>query len=108
MQNYAPDKSVTNHYVAKTTDGGQTWQEILLTHDKEAQEFGVGFLDEKIGWVGTYRRGYETTDGGKTWTPKNLGAAVNKIRLMKTDEGFVGYAIGVGVHKLVVSATTTK
>ncbi len=102
LQNYDPDKSVTQRFVAKTSDGGKTWREIPLVDDKEAQEFGVGFVDAKTGWVGGYRTGYETTDGGKTWTKKDMGMAVNKIRLLKTDTGFVGYAIGVNVCKLIL------
>ena len=100
LQNYDPDKSITQRFVAKTTDGGKSWKEIPLVNDKEAQEFGIGFLDEKTGWVGGYKTGYETTDGGKTWTPRDMGIAVNKIRLLKTEHGVVGYAVGVGVYKL--------
>jgi hypothetical protein len=44
--------------------------------------------------------GYETTDGGKTWRPVEMGEAVNKIWLLKTASGFVGYAIGVDVYRL--------
>lgn len=33
IQNYNPDKNVTQRVVAKTTDGGKTWKEILLAND---------------------------------------------------------------------------
>ncbi len=105
LQNYDPDKSVTTRFVAKTTDGGKTWSEIPLVDDKACQEFGVAFLTEDIGWVGGFRTGYETTDGGKHWTPRALGVAVNKIRLLPTDTGFVGYAIGVGISKMEITAS---
>jgi hypothetical protein len=45
-------------------------------------------------------RGFQTLDGGKHWTPIELGRAVNKIRVLKTPNGFVACAIGVDVHKL--------
>jgi photosystem II stability/assembly factor-like uncharacterized protein len=86
--------------VAKTVDGGNTWQEINLVEDAGAREFGIGFIDEKHGFVGTMNSGYETKDGGKTWSPVNLGMACNKIRIYKDAKGKIyGYAIGVDVMK---------
>lgn len=102
IQNYNPDKSNVQRAVAKTTDGGKTWKEINLIDDFNVREFGVGFIDEKHGWVGTTIGGYQTTDGGKTWKPVEMGRAVNKIRLLKTETGFVAYAIGVDLYKLSV------
>ncbi len=52
--------------------------------------------------MGAAPHGFQTTDGGKTWTKADLGKATNKIRLLKTDSGFVGYAIGVDIYKLEV------
>ncbi len=100
IQNYNPDSTITKRVVAKTTDGGKSWQEIALDDDFKLREFGVGFIDENRGWVGATTGGYETTDGGKSWRKTELGKAANKIRLMKTDNGFIGYAIGVDVYKL--------
>ncbi|MBC8141161.1 MAG: hypothetical protein H7Y38_06945 [Armatimonadetes bacterium] len=85
--------------MAKTTDGGETWRELLLTDDATANEFGIGFADALTGWVGGTRTGYETRDGGASWTPVAMGQAVNKIRLLHTPDGVVGYAIGVSVYK---------
>ena len=81
-------------------DGGKTWAEIPLADDFNLREFGIGFINKDLGWVGCSTTGYETTDGGKTWRPVEMGKAVNKIRLLKTANGFVGYAIGVDVYKL--------
>lgn len=100
VQNYNPDKTLAQRVVAKTTDGGKTWKEIPLANDFNLREFGIGFIDKDRGWVGGSTKGYETTDGGKTWKPVEMGKAVNKIRLLKTKEGFVGYAIGVDLFKL--------
>lgn len=93
------DNGNPNRYVAKTTDGGLTWTEVPLTNSGR-KEFGVGFITDSIGWVGTDATGYETTDGGTTWTNTTLGSFANKIRLVKTANGFVAYAIGLNVYKL--------
>jgi photosystem II stability/assembly factor-like uncharacterized protein len=103
IQNYNPDKTVSKRVVAKTTDGGITWREIDLVDDYAVRQFGVGFISPDIGWVGTTTSGFQTVDGGKTWTRVEMGRAVNKIRLVPTSTGIVGYAIGVDVHKFVVA-----
>jgi photosystem II stability/assembly factor-like uncharacterized protein/dienelactone hydrolase len=101
IQSYNPDPSAIQQRVAKTTDGGETWQEINLVEDASAREFGIGFIDENHGFVGTMNSGYETKDGGKTWTTVDLGRACNKIRIYKDTNGKVyGYAIGADVFKL--------
>jgi photosystem II stability/assembly factor-like uncharacterized protein/pimeloyl-ACP methyl ester carboxylesterase len=100
IQSYNPDPSVKQQRIAKTTDGGNTWNEINLVEDAEAREFGIGFIDENHGFVGTMNTCYETKDGGKTWTKVNLGMACNKIRIYKDANGKTyGYAIGVDVLK---------
>ena len=100
IQSYNPDPNAKQQRIAKTTDGGNTWQELPLIEDAAARTFGIGFLDENHGFVGTLKGGYETKDGGKTWTPVNLGMACNKIRLYRDANGRnYGYAIGVDVMK---------
>ncbi len=100
IQSYNPDPNVKQQRVAKTTDGGETWTEINLVEDPRAREFGIGFIDENHGYVGTVNSGYETTDGGLTWKPIDLGQACNKIRIYKNDTQTYGYAIGVNIFKL--------
>lgn len=98
IQSYNPDPTVKQQRVAKTTDGGETWSEMNLVEDAQAREFGVGFVDENHGFVGTMKSGYETKDGGLHWTPVDLGMACNKIRIYKGKNGKAyGYAIGVDV-----------
>jgi photosystem II stability/assembly factor-like uncharacterized protein/dienelactone hydrolase len=100
IQSYNPDPNVKQQRIAKTTDGGETWNEINLVEDAGAREFGIGFIDENHGFVGTMNTGYETKDGGKTWEKVNLGMACNKIRIYKNANGKTyGYAIGVDVMK---------
>ncbi len=100
IQSYNPDPNVKQQRIVKTTDGGETWNEINLVEDAGAREFGIGFIDENHGFVGTMNSGYETKDGGKTWAKVNLGMACNKIRIYKNANGKTyGYAIGVDVLK---------
>jgi photosystem II stability/assembly factor-like uncharacterized protein len=101
IQSYNPDPNVKQQRVAKTIDGGNTWEEIDLVEESGAREFGIGFIDDNHGFVGTVNSGYETQDGGLTWKKIDLGRACNKIRIYKNYEGKVyGYAIGVDVFKL--------
>jgi photosystem II stability/assembly factor-like uncharacterized protein len=82
----------------KTTNGGRTWREMPLVTDVAAREFGVGFATEQLGWIGTRSRGYETRDGGRTWTPVVMGEAVNKVRVVTGSDGRrKAMAIGVNV-----------
>ena len=101
IQNYNEDSTVVEQHFIKTTNGGKKWKEYILCKDHAARSFGVGFIDENIGFIGTMKTGYKTTDGGKNWLPTDLGRACNKIRIMRKPDGEVyGYAIGVSVFKL--------
>jgi photosystem II stability/assembly factor-like uncharacterized protein len=103
IQNYNPDKTISQRYVAKTIDGGATWKEMPLVNDHAVRQFGVGFADEKIGWVGTTTGGYQTIDGGATWTSvADMGRASNKVRVIRDGNGFVAYAIGLDVRKIML------
>jgi photosystem II stability/assembly factor-like uncharacterized protein len=109
IQNYNPDKTISQRYVAKTTDGGATWNEIPLVNDHAVRQFGVGFADEKIGWVGTTTGGYQTIDGGATWVSvADMGRASNKVRIIRDGNGFVAYAIGLDVRKITVPGSEKK
>jgi photosystem II stability/assembly factor-like uncharacterized protein len=99
VQNY--QDGTTQRHVVKTTDGGSTWTELPLVNDAKVREFGVGFVTEEHGWVGTTTSGFETRDGGRTWAPVQMGAAVNKIRIVRQGSArFRAFAIGVDVHRL--------
>lgn len=100
VQNYDEDTANVHRYVAKTSDGGKTWHEVLLVDDHAQQEFGVGFASADVGWVGAMKGGYETTDGGKSWRFVEMGRAVNKIRVLPAAKDWVAYAIGTDVFKL--------
>lgn len=86
----------TDGYVLKTTDGGQTWTEMLVPGGGSMQ--GTGFLTPEIGW--TSGRGFTsvTTDGGQTWQQIPLdGGIINRFRFIGDSLGFAG---GQRVYRL--------
>ncbi len=98
VQSY--DDANTRRVIVKTMDGGKSWKELPLVDAPKMREFGIGFADEKRGWVGCAGTGFETLDGGKTWRECNMGRAVNKIRILPTNGGKRVFAIGVEVRRL--------
>jgi photosystem II stability/assembly factor-like uncharacterized protein len=104
IQSYNPDTTVVTQHFIKTRNGGKKWKEFELCKDYKARSLGVGFINEKNGFIGTRTDGYQTTNGGKTWKKADLGKACNKIRIIKSPDGRIyGYAIGVNVYKLKIS-----
>lgn len=105
LQSYDPDPSVAARFIAKTVDGGKTWNELPLIEDAKVREFGVAFLDEDRGWVGAMPHGFATVDGGRSWRPDDMGAAVNKLRIVRhADSSASVFAIGVDVRRLDLPA----
>lgn len=104
IQSYNPDPTASQRFVAKTVDGGKTWSEIPLTDNHAVRQFGVAFVDDTYGWVGAMPHGFETRDGGATWTRATFGNAVNKIRVLSLPDSVHAYAIGTQVHSLNVTA----
>lgn len=104
LLNYAPNYA--DRYIAKTLDGGINWEEMPFTNNSQ-KEFGIGFIDDNTGWIGTDNGGYETQDGGASWTARNIGGFVNKIRLLPSASGgTVGYAIGQRIYKMTSEEVT--
>ena len=102
VQSYNPAPKNTRRVIVKTTDGGKSWKEVALVDAPAVQQFGIGFLDDKRGWVGCRAGGYETRDGGKSWAPVAFGAAVNKIRVVRDATRTRVFAIGADVYRLDV------
>lgn len=94
------DSTRAEQVIVKSSNGGETWEELPLVRDGAARPLGVGFVSPSIGWVGTARGGFQTTNGGATWQPVAMGEAVNKVRVVRAGEGFVAFAIGFDVYKL--------
>jgi len=105
VQSYDPDPKATQRFVVKTIDGGRSWTELPLANDAAVREFGVAFVNEREGWVGSTTGGFETRDGGASWARVELGRAVNKIRVVPHgDGGFSAFAIGVELWKYAAPA----
>jgi photosystem II stability/assembly factor-like uncharacterized protein len=102
IQSYDEDEKNVQRYIAKTSDGGETWHELPLAADHDLLEFGIGFVDEETGWVGAMDGIWQTTDGGAHWVKQAAGKAMNKIRTLRTPTGFVAWAIGNTLWKLTV------
>lgn len=97
IQSYNPDPAASQRFVAKTTDGGKTWNELPLVDDAKVRQFGIAFIDDQRGFVGAMPGGFATTDGGATWQRAEFGNAVNKIRILRDGNDAVLHAIGVNV-----------
>jgi photosystem II stability/assembly factor-like uncharacterized protein len=80
----------------KSIDQGESWtilgsgfSSFLSGGQKQTQ--GVGFVNEKHGWLGGYYHGiYETWDGGLTWDTLNFGLNFNRIFVIDSSHVFVG------------------
>ena len=97
IQSYNPDPAASQRFIAKTTDGGKTWNQLPLIDDAKVRQFGIAFIDDQRGFVGAMPGGFATEDGGKTWTRAEFGNAVNKIRVLRAGDDAVLHAIGVNV-----------
>ncbi len=100
IQSYNPDTTAKSRYIIKTEDAGKTWKELPVSQNHALRQFGIGFIDNKHGFLGTTIGGFETKDGGTSWQKLTLGRAVNKFRFLKTKEGKnLGYAIGADIYR---------
>jgi photosystem II stability/assembly factor-like uncharacterized protein len=96
----APDNEARG-YVVKTQNGGETWRKIVVTGDPRWIPYGIAFVDAQRGFVGGSTGGFETRDGGETWTPSQMGASVNKFAILPAEAGgYTAFAIGQDVRKL--------
>lgn len=100
VQSYNPDPGVSQRHFIKTTDGGLTWAERPLIDNAAVREFGIGFVDDRRGWIGAVPTGFETRDGGDSWEPVAMGTAVNKVRVVRSGDRTSVIAVGVDLHRL--------
>jgi photosystem II stability/assembly factor-like uncharacterized protein len=98
--------------ILKTIDGGVSWTRMNVEDPQSNVNLeGVGFIDEKRGWVGGwgpggfnspgFPKGFSsaTTDGGRTWMDANeIGLYINRFRFLGQPVS-VGYAAGDTVYK---------
>ena len=105
IMSYLAPEDEARGYVVKTADGGEHWEKVVVTRDKDWVPYGIAFTDETHGYVGGSTGGYETRDGGRSWRAVSMGLSVNKIRFVTgADGGKTAYAIGEDVHKLNMPA----
>ena len=81
---YAALQSEDGTYrIAKSLDAGDTWKVHIVTTGRPTGPAvqGIGFIDERTGFVGGFFSGmYTTTDGGETWRPFGvIGATYNRF-----------------------------
>ena len=85
--------AITQGFIAKTTDGGNTWATINLPISTPLRK--VQFTDTQTGYViggdGTIGVLLKTTDGGQNWTVKNLNAleCPNGMYFLNNNIGFI-------------------
>ena len=87
IMSYRAPADEARGYVVKTEDGGEHWRKLVVTRDHGWIPYGIGFLDERRGWVGGATGGYETVDGGDTWHPAHMGLSTNRIRFVPLPDG---------------------
>jgi len=98
VQSYDPERAT--QLVIRSDDKGKTWREIAIAQDKTARQFGIGFVNADVGFVGTAAGGFATSDGGKTWERAPIARAANKFQAVATDKGVRLYAIGTEVQAI--------
>ena len=98
VQSYDPARAT--HLVIRSDDRGRTWREIEMAQDASARQFGIGFVNADVGFVGTAAGGFATRDGGKSWARAPIARAANKFQAVPTDTGTRLYAIGTEVQAI--------
>ena len=91
--------------VAKTTDGGQTWEEITGLPDRNASDIAFDPIDDQIVYItfsGFFTdHVYKTTDGGLTWNSISNGlpdVPTNTIVVDPLDGNIIYVGNDLGVY----------
>ncbi len=85
----------------KTTDGGLAWVEMPCPN---ANEQGIGFVTEQLGWLGgSGNPTYRTVDGGIRWALNGFATELNRIRVLRPD---LAYAVGRTVYRFGTPGAT--
>ncbi|UVK35733.1 hypothetical protein LHFGNBLO_006597 (plasmid) [Mesorhizobium sp. AR10] len=94
--------------ILRSDDSGQSWRRLRLNdRQRNSNLEGIGFLDERQGWVGgwgdaDFTGGFSsaTVDGGANWSEANeIGFRLNRFRFIGNPPT-VAYASGDTVYKL--------
>jgi len=83
----------------KSEDGGATWIEKMVPDVQYGESQGIGFLNDKLGWIGG-NVGYTlcTVDGGKSFNKMPQGYLLNLNRIRFVNDT-LAYAVGQRVYK---------
>ncbi|MCH7535682.1 MAG: hypothetical protein IH948_08075, partial [Bacteroidetes bacterium] len=84
----------------KTSDGGLTWSEVVYTSSSTYEGLGIGFFNEKLGWVGGDDVSFVTTDGGATFNFIQIDPTYddNINRFLRVNDSVL-FAIGSRIYK---------
>ena len=87
-----------NYIISRTTDGGQTWENLSFPHTEPGYLSNICALNENVAWISyvDYANGnkiLKTIDGGQTWTDQPIGMAV-WINFVHFFDNGVGLAMG--------------
>ena len=66
----AKDWMLQNHFLLKTSDGGENWLNVNLPDSLDQGWQGLNstyFVEENIGFIGADNKIYKTIDGGNNW-----------------------------------------
>jgi photosystem II stability/assembly factor-like uncharacterized protein len=81
--------------IAKTTDGGLTWN--MLNSGVTANLLEISFYDENYGFAGGSSAVLlKTTDGGQNWTPYSTGTTTGEIYRIVFAPGSNGSTVYIG------------
>jgi len=75
------------------TISAQTWKKTA-TIDASNEGCSIYFSDKNNGFAGMYSKIYSTSDGGVTWTEKNISYALTYFKRISFVNSDFGYAIG--------------
>ncbi|MEE1962743.1 YCF48-related protein [Allomuricauda taeanensis] len=91
--------------VSRTSDGGATWEELLVDPDQELFVYGITFASDLVGIVSTGNGFYKTIDGGDSWELLNLYTGyTSEISALNELEWYIGANNGIystidgGIH----------
>lgn len=76
------------NYIAKSVDGGLTWQNVLPAALND--EFtNIFFVDASNGWVAGIKSLVRTKDGGATWQRVQNNKAIFDVQFFDANNGFI-------------------
>ena len=91
--------SGTGFVIARTQDGGATWEDSVVLPGEDPREGSIYFMDENHGALLTGGKFFYSADGGKTWTGATGQAGG------KPDIEFADTRVGWAIHYQNMSYT---